>query len=168
MIENPVRSPKVPPIAEIMSTNLAALSLVTMSNVVASKQIRTYFQSIFLLSTPNQIIESEISKNYQKRFLEERQYLSSVSIYSSVYRALKLFHNSLRKKENRSSRRGHICPLSILYIWHKLFINIRTQAPLPQKYYRRQPNGSNYSKEYCGLRQERKESQCPLVWAQFV
>ena len=35
MMENPVRSPMVPPIADNMSTNLAALSLVTLSNVVA-------------------------------------------------------------------------------------------------------------------------------------
>ena len=37
MMENPVRSPMVPPIAENMSTNLAALSLVILSKVVARK-----------------------------------------------------------------------------------------------------------------------------------
>ena len=37
IIENPVRSPIVPPIADNMSTNLAALSLVILSNVEASK-----------------------------------------------------------------------------------------------------------------------------------
>ena len=37
MIENPVRSPMVPPIADNMSTNLAALSLVILSKVVAKK-----------------------------------------------------------------------------------------------------------------------------------
>ena len=37
MIEKPVRSPIVPPIAESMSTNFAALSLVTLSNVGVSK-----------------------------------------------------------------------------------------------------------------------------------
>ena len=55
MIENPVNSPKVPPMAEIMSTNFAALSLVTMSNVVASKEIRTYLSSIFLCCKPDYI-----------------------------------------------------------------------------------------------------------------
>ena len=37
MIENPVRSPMVPPIADNISTNLAALSLVILSNVGVSK-----------------------------------------------------------------------------------------------------------------------------------
>ena len=37
IIENPVRSPMVPPIADIISTNLAALSFVTLSNVGVSK-----------------------------------------------------------------------------------------------------------------------------------
>ena len=37
MMENPVRSPMVPPIADNMSTNFAALSLVTLSNVGVSK-----------------------------------------------------------------------------------------------------------------------------------
>ena len=37
MMENPVRSPMVPPIADIMSTNFAALSLVILSNVGVSK-----------------------------------------------------------------------------------------------------------------------------------
>ena len=37
MIEKPVRSPIVPPIADNMSTNFAALSFVILSNVVASK-----------------------------------------------------------------------------------------------------------------------------------
>ena len=41
MIENPVKSPIVPPIAESMSTNLAALSFVTLSNVGVSKYILT-------------------------------------------------------------------------------------------------------------------------------
>ena len=35
MIEKPVSSPMVPPIADKMSTNFAALSLVTLSKVVA-------------------------------------------------------------------------------------------------------------------------------------
>ena len=42
MIENPVRSPIVPPIADNMSTNLAALSLVILSYVVAPKYILTF------------------------------------------------------------------------------------------------------------------------------
>ena len=37
MIEKPVRSPIVPPIAESMSTNFAALAFVTLSNVGVSK-----------------------------------------------------------------------------------------------------------------------------------
>ena len=40
--ENPVRSPMVPPIADNMSTNFAALSLVILSNVGVSKKILTY------------------------------------------------------------------------------------------------------------------------------
>ena len=42
MMEKPVRRPMVPPIADNMSTNLAALSLVILSKVVASKKILTY------------------------------------------------------------------------------------------------------------------------------
>ena len=37
MMKNPVRSPMVPPIADNMSTNFAALSLVILSNVGVSK-----------------------------------------------------------------------------------------------------------------------------------
>ena len=37
MMENPVRRPMVPPIADIMSTNFAALSFVILSNVGVSK-----------------------------------------------------------------------------------------------------------------------------------
>ena len=37
MIENPVKSPMVPPIVESMSENFADLSLVTLSNVGVSK-----------------------------------------------------------------------------------------------------------------------------------
>ena len=37
MMENPVRSPMVPPIADNMSTNFAALSLVILTNVGVSK-----------------------------------------------------------------------------------------------------------------------------------
>ena len=47
MIENPVRSPMVPPIADSMSTNLADLSFVILSNVGVSKNIRTYFRLFF-------------------------------------------------------------------------------------------------------------------------
>ena len=39
MMENPVKSPMVPPIAESMSMNLADLSLVILSNVGVSKNI---------------------------------------------------------------------------------------------------------------------------------
>ena len=42
MIENPVRSPMVPPIADNISVNLAALSFVILSNVGESKKILTY------------------------------------------------------------------------------------------------------------------------------
>ena len=41
MIENPVKSPIVPPIAESISTNLAAWSLVTLSKVDVSNLIST-------------------------------------------------------------------------------------------------------------------------------
>ena len=37
IMENPVRSPMVPPIADNMSINFAALSLVILSNVGVSK-----------------------------------------------------------------------------------------------------------------------------------
>ena len=37
MMENPVRSPMVPPIADNISTNFAALSFVILSNVGVSK-----------------------------------------------------------------------------------------------------------------------------------
>ena len=43
MMENPVRRPIVPPIAESMSTNFAALSLVILSYVGVSKKILTNF-----------------------------------------------------------------------------------------------------------------------------
>ena len=42
MMENPVRSPMVPPIADNMSTNLAALSLVILSKVGVSNETFTY------------------------------------------------------------------------------------------------------------------------------
>ena len=38
-----MRRPMVPPIADNMSTNFAALSLVILSNVGVSKKILTYF-----------------------------------------------------------------------------------------------------------------------------
>ena len=43
--ENPVRSPIVPPIADNLSTNFAALSFVTLSKVGVSKYILTNFRS---------------------------------------------------------------------------------------------------------------------------
>ena len=49
MIENPVRSPMVPPIADSMSTNFADLSLVMMSNVGVSKYILTNLSLFFHL-----------------------------------------------------------------------------------------------------------------------
>ena len=44
IIENPVKSPIVPPIAESWSTNVAPLSLVTLSNVGVSKLILINFR----------------------------------------------------------------------------------------------------------------------------
>ena len=44
MMENPVRSPIVPPIAESMSTNFAARSLVILSNDGVLKKIVTSFK----------------------------------------------------------------------------------------------------------------------------
>ena len=48
MIENPVRSPMVPPIAESISTNFAALSFLILSNVGVSKNILTYLKYLGL------------------------------------------------------------------------------------------------------------------------
>ena len=47
IMENPVRSPMVPPIADNMSTNFAALSFVILSNVGVSKLIRTNLKVFF-------------------------------------------------------------------------------------------------------------------------
>ena len=47
IIENPVRSPIVPPIADSLSTNFAALSLVILSNVGVSKCILTDLRVLF-------------------------------------------------------------------------------------------------------------------------
>ena len=43
--ENPVRRPIVPPMADSLSTNFAALSLVTLSKVGVSKYILTNLRS---------------------------------------------------------------------------------------------------------------------------
>ena len=48
MMENPVRSPMVPPIADNMSTNFADLSLMILSNVGVSKKILTYLNFDFV------------------------------------------------------------------------------------------------------------------------
>ena len=47
MMENPVRSPMVPPIADNMSTNFAALSFVILSNVGVWKKILTNLRLFF-------------------------------------------------------------------------------------------------------------------------
>ena len=47
MIENPVRSPMVPPIADNISTNFAALSLVILSYVAVSKYILANLNLLF-------------------------------------------------------------------------------------------------------------------------
>ena len=47
IIEKPVRRPIVPPIADSLSTNFAALSLVIRSNVGVSKCILTYLRVLF-------------------------------------------------------------------------------------------------------------------------
>ena len=47
MMEKPVRSPMVPPIADNMSTNFADLSLVILSNVGVSKYILTNLNLFF-------------------------------------------------------------------------------------------------------------------------
>ena len=47
MIENPVKSPIVPPMADNIFTNFAALSLVTLLNVGVSKKILTYLSLVF-------------------------------------------------------------------------------------------------------------------------
>ena len=50
IIENPVRSPIVPPIAESISTDLAAASLVTLSKTGARKEIFTYLRLDLFIS----------------------------------------------------------------------------------------------------------------------
>ena len=47
MMENPVRSPIVPPIADNMSTNFAALSSVILSNVGVLKEVLTNCNLLF-------------------------------------------------------------------------------------------------------------------------
>ena len=47
MRENPVKSPMVPPIADNLSSNFAAWSLVIVSNVGVSNMILTNFKSLF-------------------------------------------------------------------------------------------------------------------------
>ena len=47
IIENPVRSPMVPPIADNISTNFADLSMVILSNVGVSKYILTNLKLFF-------------------------------------------------------------------------------------------------------------------------
>ena len=47
IIENPVSKPMVPPIADKMSTNFAALSLVILSNVGVAKKIFTNLRLFF-------------------------------------------------------------------------------------------------------------------------
>ena len=44
IMENPVRSPMVPPMADNMSTNFAALSFLILSNVGVAKWILTYLR----------------------------------------------------------------------------------------------------------------------------
>ena len=53
MIENPVRSPMVPPIADNMSTNFADLSLMILSNVGVSKKILTTLSLFFHSKSKN-------------------------------------------------------------------------------------------------------------------
>ena len=64
MIENPVKSPMVPPIAEIISTNLAAWSLVTLSKVDVSNSILTYFNG-GLISSKSEHYEFIDVKKYE-------------------------------------------------------------------------------------------------------
>ena len=54
MIENPVRSPIVPPMADNISTNLADLSFVILSYVAVSKYILTNLK--LLLHSKSEII----------------------------------------------------------------------------------------------------------------
>ena len=71
IIENPVRSPIVPPIADIMSTNFAALSLVILSSVGVSKKILTNLNLFF---------HSNSEKGFQcigKMFLKCRNMIGS-------------------------------------------------------------------------------------------
>ena len=63
MMENPVSRPIVPPIAESMSTNFAALSLVILSYVGVSKKILTNFSFGF-----HSYSEVNILLSTQKKF----------------------------------------------------------------------------------------------------
>ena len=63
MIENPVRSPIVPPIAESISTTLAALSLVILSNVGVSKYILTNFRLLFGGGSRKHLITDLVNNN---------------------------------------------------------------------------------------------------------
>ena len=56
MMENPVSSPMVPPIAETQSTNFADLSLVILSNVGVSKYILTNLSLFFHSYSMNYIM----------------------------------------------------------------------------------------------------------------
>ena len=57
-MENPVRSPMVPPIADNMSTNFADLSLMILSNVGVSKKILTTL-SLFFHSKSKNVIKMQ-------------------------------------------------------------------------------------------------------------
>ena len=72
MIEKPVRSPIVPPIADNMSTNFAALSLVILSKVGVSKKILTIFRSFFHSESKKKILKQRVllNRRYQFTYLD--------------------------------------------------------------------------------------------------
>ena len=63
--EKPVRRPMVPPIADNMSTNLAALSLVILSNVGVSKYILTILK-LFFHSYSKSSVRSILESNFPR------------------------------------------------------------------------------------------------------
>ena len=65
MIENPVKSPIVPPIAESLSTSFADLSLLITSNVGVLNSIFTYFK-LFLYSN-SKMKQAERLKSRERR-----------------------------------------------------------------------------------------------------
>ena len=96
MIENPVKSPIVPPIAERISTNLAARSLVTLSKLDVSNSILTNF---------NLGLTSSKSKHYE--FIDVKKYMN---IYLLILNCKNLYNSNTLLTNFQSN-------LELLYSW---------------------------------------------------